>query len=45
MTRMLAEQIIGNSNKPLVIQEVLLKYFRKRALENQPDKFQIDPKN
>jgi hypothetical protein len=39
MNRTLAEQIIGFAGEPLINQELIKKYFRKKASEIHPDKF------
>ena len=39
MNRTLAEQIIGFAGEPLINQELIKKYFRKKASEIHPDEF------
>lgn len=43
MNRLLAEQIIGIEHEPIINQELIKKYFRKKASEIHPDKFQLEP--
>jgi len=43
MNRLLAEQIIGIANEPFISYELIRKYFRKKASEIHPDKFDTEP--